>query len=158
MLMDDARPASPRGESAPLALWGIALLALAPFPVSAALYCYGSPELAGPGLTVLVTWTAMVVAFLGGVRWGLESARPTPRLPRLAISASSSFLACAVLLLQGEIYDAWMLGLFILMFLTQWLIDHQTPETPARYPKLSTALTAGACISLGLALEKTISA
>ncbi len=156
--MDDARPASPRAESAPTALWLIAVAALAPFPISALTYAYGPPDLARPGLTVLVTWTALVVAFLGGVRWGLESAQPRPRWPRLAVSALSSFLAWGVLLLHGRIYEAWVLGLFIVIFLAQWLMDHQTPDTPARYPKLSTVLTAGACISLALALEKTVNA
>lgn len=156
--MDDARPLTPRYESAPAGLWVIALIALAPFPLSALSYAYGPSDLARPALTVLITWSALVVAFLGGVRWGLESAQPRPRGARLAISALSSCLAWAVLLLRGRVDLAWVLGLFIAVFMIQWLIDHQAPHTPARYPKLSTALTAGACVSLALALEATLKA
>ena len=40
----------------------------------------------------------------------------------------------------------------------EWLFDHQTPDTPSRYPMLSTAVTGAACVSLALALEKAMSA
>lgn len=155
--MADARPRR-RVESAPAALWTIALAALAPFPVSAVLYGYGPPTLARPALTVLLSWTALVVAFLGGVRWGLETREPAPRWHRLAFSALTAAAALLVLLGRGRLPDVWILGGFVAVFLVQWLFDHQTPDTPARYPTLSTAITAGACISLGLALEKALNA
>jgi hypothetical protein len=40
----------------------------------------------------------------------------------------------------------------------QWLFDHQTPNTPSRYPVLSTTAAAVACVSLAVALEKILSA
>jgi hypothetical protein len=52
--------------------------------------------------------------------------------------------------------DPWLLALFIAAFMIQWLFDHQIPDTPSRYPSLSTALTAAAGMSLALALEKAI--
>ena len=68
--------------SAPTALWVIALLCMAPFPASAVAYVFGPADVTGPALTVLLTWSAVVLGFLGGIRWGLESARATPRWTR----------------------------------------------------------------------------
>ncbi|MFN3583375.1 DUF3429 domain-containing protein [Phenylobacterium sp.] len=155
--MDDVRSGT-RIESAPRPLWVIALIALLPFPAAALVYCYGPAAYARPALTTLLTWAAVIVAFLGGVRWGLETRERRPRWRRLAFSALSAAAAWAVFLGRGRLSDAWILGGFIAVFLVQWLFDHQTPDTPSRYPTLSTALTAGACISLALALEKTINA
>jgi hypothetical protein len=155
--MDDVRPAD-RAESIPPALWAIALMALAPFPTAALLYCYAPAELARPALTALLAWSAVVLAFLGGVRWGLETREPLPRPGRQLFSALCAVAAWVVLLARGRAPDVWILGGFIAAFLIQWLFDHQTPDTPSRYPLLSTSLTAGACISLALALEHALSA
>lgn len=155
--MDDARPRS-RAESAPGPLWIIALLALVPFPAAALVFCYGPRAYAPGALTALLTWAAVIVSFLGGVRWGLETRETAPRWYRQAFSALSATAAWAVLLARGLTPDAWILGGFIVVFLIQWLFDHNTPDTPSRYPILSTALTAAACVSLGLALEQALNA
>jgi hypothetical protein len=157
MAMDDVRSASTT-ESAPLSLWGIALLALAPFLVSAILFAYGEPAFAPQALTVLLTWSAVVLAFLGGVRWGLETALPVPRWGRLAGSIVSPVVAWALFLGRERLEPSWILIGFLGAFLLQWLFDHRAPDVPARYPRLSTALTAGACISLALVLEQTLTA
>ncbi|MBL8772300.1 MAG: DUF3429 domain-containing protein [Phenylobacterium sp.] len=154
--MDDVRSV-PRAESIPAGLWAIALLALSPFPVAALLYCFGPADLMRAALTGLLGWSAVVLAFLGGVRWGLETREPSPRLTRQAFSAMCAVAAWVVLLAHNRAPDTWILGGFIAAFLIQWLFDHQTPDTPSRYPMLSTTLTAGACVSLALALEKAMS-
>lgn len=154
--MDDAQ-AGPGAHSAPAALWLIALLALSPFPLAALLYGYGPAEYGRPALTVILSWSAVVLSFLGGVRWGLESAEPQPRLHRLALSVAAPATAFAVFLGRGRLPDGWILSALIAIFILQWLFDHQAPDTPARYPKLSTTLTAGACLSLAVVLEKAIS-
>jgi hypothetical protein len=155
--MDDVRPAG-RAESPPLALWAIALLALSPFPVAALVFGYGPDSLARPALTSLLAWSAAVLSFLGGVRWGLETREPRPRWMRQAFSALCAVAAWVILLARGAAPDAWILGGFLAAFLVQWLFDHQTPDTPSRYPMLSTAVTGAACVSLALALEKAMSA
>lgn len=155
--MDDVRPGR-RVEPAPAALWIMALLALIPFPASALVYGYGPREVSGAALTILLSWAALMIAFLGGVRWGLETREARPRWYRLALSALVSTAALLVLLGRGRLPDTWILGGFVVVFLIQWLFDHQTPQTPARYPILSTMITSGACISLGLALEKALNA
>jgi hypothetical protein len=155
--MADVR-SNPQPESIPAPLWIIALLALAPFPVTAALYGYGPDHLATPALTMLLEWAAVVLSFLGGVRWGLETREPQPRWMRQAFSATCAVAAWVILLSRGRAPDEWLIGGFIAAFLMQWLFDHQTPDTPSRYPVLSTAMTAAACISLGVALETMLNA
>ena len=153
--MDDVRPAA-KTEAIPTALWAIALLALSPFPVASLVYCFGPAELGRGALTSLLGWSAVVLAFLGGVRWGMETREPRPRTGRQLFSALCAVAAWVVLLARDRAPDTWILGGFIAAFLIQWLFDHQTPDTPSRYPMLSTALTAGACVSLALALEKAM--
>ncbi len=148
----DIRPEA----SAPRPLWVIALLCLTPFPASAVIYVYGPADLTGPALTLLLTWSAVVLGFLGGIRWGLESARVAPRWPRLAISLISPTAAWALVFARGSIDTPWLLCGFMAAFILQWLFDHAAPDVPARYPRLMTTLTLGACISLALALEQAL--
>src|SRR5688572_6302363 len=143
-------------KSAPAPLWTIAVLALAPFPVSAIVYVIGPSDLRPGALTALQLWSAMVLSFLGGVRWGLESARPNPRWTRLTTSVISSVAAWALLMSRGHLSAGWMIVGFMAAFMLQWLFDHTAPDVPARYPRLSTTLTAGACVSLAIALEQAL--
>ena len=153
--MDDARPRL-RVEAPPAALWAIALVALSPFPVSALTYCYGPAAYQHGSLSVLFAWSAIVLSFIAGVRWGLETREPVMRWPRLVFYALCAGTALSVLLGRGRVPDSWMLALFIAAFMLQWLFDNQTPDAPRRYPTLSTALTSAACVSLAFALEKSI--
>ena len=57
---------------------------------------------------------------------------------------------------RSSLGAAWILGGFMGAFILQWLFDHTAPDVPARYPRLSTVLTAGACVSLAVALEQTL--
>jgi hypothetical protein len=112
--------------------------------------------MAQPALSLILTWSGCVLAFLGGVRWGLESGRPAPRSERLLISVLSPVAAWMLLFSRHRIGDGWIVGGCIAAFLVQWLFDHQAPDVPARYPRLSTALTAGACVSLAVCLDQAI--
>ena len=145
-----------RDEAPSLALWLIAIVALAPFPLAAAAYGWGGPDVARRGLTVIITWSAVILAFLGGVRWGLETALAKPRWQRLLISVLSPVIAWAMLLSRGRIDNTWIIGGCIAAFLIQWLFDHHGPDVPARYPKLSTTLTAAACVSLAVCLDQAL--
>lgn len=155
MASDNARPAA-RYERAPNALWIIALAALGPFPAAAAAYGFGGTDVARPALTVIMAWSAVVLSFLGGVRWGLETGLPVPRWHRLAISVVSPVAAWGLILSRNRIGDSWILGGYIAAFLLQWLFDHQAPDVPARYPRLSTALTTAACVSLAVCLDQAL--
>lgn len=153
--MEDVRDGDD-GDPIPLGLWIIAGLAIAPFPAAALAYCYGPAEWSRGSMSLLLDWSAVALSFLGGVRWGLETREPRPRSLRQAFSALCAVAAVVVLLAQGRAPEPWILGGFIVAFLIQWLFDHQSPDAPARYPLLSTTLTAAACVSLALALEKSI--
>lgn len=144
------------GAPAPRPLWVIALLGLAPFPTAALTYLYGPVHLSGPALTVLLTWSAIMLGFLGGIRWGLESSRASPRWTRLAQSVLSPAAGWAMIFGRGSIETAWLLCGFLAAFILQWLYDHAAPEVPARYPRLMTTLTLGACLSLAAALEQAM--
>jgi len=152
------RPEVPmtRNEAPPAALWLIAVAALLPFPLGAFGYGWGEAEVARRSLTVIITWSAVILAFLGGARWGLESALAHPRWQRLLISVLSPVIAWSMLVFRGRIDNAWIIGGCIGAFLIQWLFDHHGPDVPARYPKLSTTLTAAACISLAVCLDQAI--
>lgn len=142
--------------AAPRPLWAIALLGLVPFPASALTYLYGPADLSGPALTMLLTWSAIVLGFLGGIRWGLESGRAAPRWARLAVSVISPLAAWALIFGRGRIETAWLLSGFLAAFILQWLYDHAAHDVPVRYPRLMTTLTLGACLSLALALEQAM--
>lgn len=144
------------GSPAPKPLWIIALAGLMPFPAAALVYVYGPARMSGAALTVLFTWSAVMLGFLGGVRWGLESGRAEPRWTRLALSAVSPIGGWALLFARGAIETPWLLGGFMAAFILQWLYDHSAPDVPARYPRLMTVLTLGACLSLALAMEQAL--
>lgn len=155
MLMDEAETLA-RDEAPPAALWTIAALALAPFPTAAIAYGYGPPDFARPALTLILTWSAVVLSFLGGVRWGMETGLAQPRWHRQTISVLSGLVAWLLLLARHRLPDSWIIGGAIAAFLLQWLFDHQAPDVPARYPKLSTAITAAACVSLAVCLDQAM--
>ena len=155
MVTDGTRAVS-RNEAPPAALWTIALLALSPFPIAALSFAYGGPDVARPALTVILTWSAVVLSFLGGVRWGMETLLPSPRIYRQAISVAAALAAWLLLLGRNRFPDSWIIGGGIGAFLLQWVFDHQAPDVPARYPKLSTAITGAACVSLAICLDRAI--
>ncbi len=154
--MDEVRPGR-RVETPPALVWVMAATAVVPFPASALMYGYGPAEHMEGSLTMLLTWSAIILAFIGGVRWGLETREPRPRRYRMGFAALCAAAAWGLLLWRGQVDDAVILGLFIAMFMIQWLFDHPNPEAPSRYPMLSTVLAGSACVSLALALEKAIS-
>ncbi len=155
MVMDEPGASAPR-DSIPPALWIIAFSAMAPFPIAAVAYGWGTADIARPALTVILTWSGVVLAFLGGVRWGMESGRPKPRAQRLLISVLSPVAAWTVLASRHRIPDGWIIAGCLSAFLLQWLFDHRGPDVPSRYPRLSTALTVGACISLAVCLDQAL--
>lgn len=142
--------------SAPLPLWIIAMAALSPFPISAVIYAYGPDRLAPDALTVILTWSAIVMSFVGGIRWGLETAREAPRPQRLAASIVGPVVAWLLILARGRWPETWLLCGFLSAFLIQWLFDHTAPDVPARWPRLLTVLTLGAGLSLAIALEQAL--
>jgi hypothetical protein len=134
----------------------MAVLALLPFPISAGIYAYGPAAEGRLAVTGLVTWSAVVLCFLAGVRWGLESGRRVPRWGRLAGACGLAVAGWALLLARWRLDLRWILTGYLTAFMLQWLSDHAAPNTAARFPRLSTVITAAACVSLAVALDQAI--
>lgn len=146
----------PAHNPAPRRIWFIALAAAAPFPTAALIYCYGEPGMAARALTLLLSWSAVVLGFLGGIRWGMEVIRPSPRPLRLAASIVSPVVGWGLLFARDALDPAWTVAGFAAAFILQWLFDHTAPDVPARYPRLMTILTGVACVSLAVAMEQAL--
>ncbi|MBC6980143.1 DUF3429 domain-containing protein [Caulobacter sp. 17J80-11] len=132
-------------------------LALLPFPIAAGVYAMGAPNLAGPALLTLLTYSTAVLSFLGGVRCGAEITREQPRWSGLALAAAPPLVGWALLALPF-LTAPWQLGGFTVAFLLQWASEVHAPlDTPAWYRRLRTPLTLGAAIALAVALEQAIS-
>jgi len=140
----------------PSTIWAIAMAGMAPFPLGAATYVYGPADLVGPALTVLLTWSAVTLGFLGGVRWGLESGREDPRVLRLAACILWPLAGWALLFARGMADPSVLLAGYLVVFMLQWLFDRAAPDTPSHYPRLLTVLTLGSCLSLAVALEQAL--
>lgn len=140
------------------ALW-LGLLGLLPF--------YGAALLAHQPLTVgaaarigFVVYAAVILSFLGGVRWGLEIAResgtPSPRRLVLSVLPPLYGWACAVGTL---VWDLSLSGFVATGFVLQFLWDRAAAReglAPAWYEPLRSILTVGvlgACFLL-IVLER----
>ena len=145
-----------RDDAPPAALWMIAFAALAPFPTGGRAYGWGPPDVARPALTVDHHLVGGDPGVPGRRRWGLESAADASALAAPADLGAVAGVAWTMLLSRGRIDNTWIIGGCIGAFLVQWLFDHHGPDVPARYPKLSTALTAAACISLAVCLDQAM--
>jgi hypothetical protein len=101
---------------------------------------------------VLVGYGAVILAFLGGVHWGLVLyGRPGKASGMLAIGVVPSLLAWATLLLQFETAVAVQVATFGGF----WLYEHRVLGAgvlPPEYLALRRWLTLIVCASLGLAL------
>ena len=142
-------------EPVPRSIWALALIGMLGFPISAALFVYGPAPYAERGLHFLLAWSAVMMGFLGGVRWSLESSRAIPRALRLGVAILPPLVGCGLLLARDYLELDWSLGGYLAAFLVAWLFD-QVPETPSRFPRLMTILTFMACIGLAMALEKAL--
>jgi hypothetical protein len=134
----------------------MAIFGLLPFPISAGIYGYGPPTEARVALTALMTWSSIALTFLAGVRWGLECGRRVPRWGRLAGAVAFGVVAWGLLLVRWRLDPAWILTGYLAAFMLQWLSDHAAPNTAARFPRLSTTVTAAACVSIAVALDQAI--
>lgn len=132
----------------------LGLAGLIPFVASALLSL--SNDTSEFGLRALTAYAAVILSFLGGVRWGVllvESDR-FDRFGPAIISVLPSLLAWLSLLLNA----VPMLGLLLVGLLAQYLIDSGISPVrfgnyfPQWYPRLRLLLSAGAivCVSVGL--------
>lgn len=149
----------PARADRPAPPWPPTLLGAAgviPFVGAGALLAFGPPTLAGPALLWLVAYAAVILSFLGGVRWGAEIARSEqPRFSVLALSVLPS-LAGWVLLAVPFATAELQLGGFLLAFAWMWLWDSRAVDLKPWYRRLRSWLTLGAAIGLGLGLAEAL--
>jgi hypothetical protein len=105
------------------------------------------PSLARLAETVLLSYGAVILSFLGGARWGLAVREPAPNAWTISLAMLPSIVALA-LVATPSIPDAWrLIGLACALAL-HWLWDISSRGLPAWYPKLRTGLTLGAAAGL----------
>ena len=138
----------PSGGPAPIPrvvlLYG--LLGVLPFlacPVAGAL----APGARGPAAVLLAGYSALILSFLGGARWGLAVDRPVPRPQVVGLAMLPTLVGLALLALTGVAPRAQFLGLAIaLIAVCVW--DAGSSALPGWYARLRTLLTAGAVTGL----------
>jgi hypothetical protein len=140
----------------PPAVWAFGVFSILPLFIASGVYCYGPPNLAGPGLLALLAYCTGLLAFLGGIRCGLEFARRIPRTYAIGLSIISPFIGFGLLVGSLKFDVVWQISGFLLAFLLQWVWDVNDHEGPEWRPRLRTLLTAGAAIPLAFALEKAL--
>lgn len=110
-------------------------------------------------LLTLLAYSAAILSFLGGTRWGMEVA--AGRRPRPLVLALSNLppIAAWLLLAAGggaQLSEVQALGGFLLAFVVQGAWDARAGEAPRWHRRLRVWLTAGACLALALALGTTL--
>ena len=132
----------------------LGLAGVIPFIASAALSL--SADMSDAGLQALAAYAAVILSFLGGVRWGVLLTEPGrfDTFGAAIISVLPSILAWLALLLT----TVPMLVLLLAGLVLQYLID--SPVSPLKtgsdflqwYPRLRLLLSTGAivCVSVGL--------
>jgi len=122
------------------------LLGLVPFlapPLVGTLF----PDVKDVAATVLALYGGLILSFLGGARWGLAVAHPSPLASVITLSMIPTLAALALLLLPAHTRLAQLLGLAVALVL-HWLWDLRGKDLPAWYAGLRTMLTVGAAIGL----------
>ena len=123
---------------------------LIPFVAAAVAGLVGGPPLHDLSLRALLAYGAVILSFLGGVRWGLTIATPTPDslFKELTISVLPSLLGWASLLLP-LVCGLWALAIGITAML---VVDIQLPQAPLWYRLLRIPLSVGAISALIVSL------
>jgi hypothetical protein len=142
------------GNSIPASALGLGLAGLIPFAVGVAGLWFPLPAI-GPGdaLKLVTIYGAIILSFLGGIRWGTAIGPYDSR--RQSFEFSLSVFGSLAGLLACFIEPVPALTLLIAGFLMQALWDVTSVEAgrlPSWFGKLRMVLTAGVVISLIAAL------
>ncbi|HEY0052316.1 MAG TPA: DUF3429 domain-containing protein [Caulobacteraceae bacterium] len=138
------------------AVWALSLGGLIPFAAAAAvlLLIPGSP-LAGPALLTLFAWSATVLSFLGGARWGMELAKPSPRPNVLAAACLPALAAWLIVAATPVSLLSWQPALLASAFIAAFLWDARSGMGRA-YRHVRLVCTAGAVLALLVGLKATL--
>jgi hypothetical protein len=123
---------------------------LLPFAAAALVALSAEGALRAQALAALIAYGAVILSFLGGIRWGLAMAAPDQDAlaARLAFSVVPSLAGWVALLLPA----GPGLVLLALGFLAMLAADRHVAEAPGWYPRLRLPLSLGAAGALLLGL------
>lgn len=139
--------------------WFLALAGALPFvAATAALFMSDAAQVRVPAIAALVTYSAVILSFLGGIEWGLAlgegSGNETTRVAALGLSAVPSLAGWAVLWLPSP---TWQVGTALGIFIAVWGADQWMASRgllPTWFIDLRTAITALVASVLAIALFK----
>lgn len=123
---------------------------LIPF-AAGALVCWVGGDIGATGAQVLRAYSAVILAFLGGVPWGLALASETNALgERLTVGVVPALVAWIALLLPVATALGVLVGAFAALY--AWDARRNLRGTPTWFGRLRRHLTAGVVGCLLLAL------
>ena len=129
------------------------LLGLLPFISLGAIIVDQAPDVRGEILAALLAYGAVILSFLGGVRWGvaISGSSQAPLTSQLCISVIPSLVGWVAILIEKQA------GLLVLTvaFSLMLLIDFLVPGAPAWYLPLRMLLsiTVMACLLIVLLVQ-----
>ena len=137
--------------------WFLAIAGAVPFLLAtSALFVSDASSVRVPAIAAMVTYSAVILSFLGGIEWGLairdESGTEATRAIALGLSTVSSLAAWAVLWLPSP---TWQIGTALGLFAGMWAADQWMAGRgllPAWFVDLRTAVTVLVVVILGVAL------
>ena len=133
-------------DTAPRAVVGYGLLGLIPFAAPVA-FTLIWPQWGGLATLLQALYAALILSFLGGVRWGLAISRPPTSALTISLSMLPTLAALAILALLSHAprLELWALSLALTL---HWAWDARAHEAPAWFARLRTLLTLGAVSAL----------
>jgi hypothetical protein len=134
----------------PLVAWAYGAAGLIPFVGCAAADILGLvPGHAWWRLALLI-YSAIILSFLGGARWGLALARLPARASVIALSMAPSIAGFFLLLVPPDLQKGALLGAALAHAL-QWFWDVRAKDAPPGYGRLRSALAAIAILAMSSA-------
>ena len=136
--------------------WILTIAGVIPFAVAIAFMFRGESHVRVPAIAALITYSAVVLSFLGGIEWGLalreEAGNEMTRAVALGLSTVPSLAAWTVLWLNGPTQQ---IGTAIGIFVFAWGADQYLASRgllPTWFVDLRTAITGVVTVILGIAL------
>ncbi|MEL6828814.1 MAG: DUF3429 domain-containing protein [Pseudomonadota bacterium] len=97
----------------------------------------------------LIAYAAVILSFLGGVRWGVEIVlRDKPRFAELTLSVLGALVGWALVLVYFQFANPYAFLGSAVALLLHFVIDRASPEMPLWYRKLRIWPTSAAIVCL----------
>ncbi len=133
--------------------WALALAGLAPFALLALslLFTDGASAWRAVLADGFKTWSAVILSFLGGIRWGMALRSDPVETRMLALSIVPAFVGWLAIFLP----DAWAISVLLVAYCAQGAWDSfavQARKAPHWFGGLRMTLTALVAVAHALAL------